>query len=124
VFRQQWVTEALDEPPGRHDSLVIGAFQDALHAVMHAKGLKDGLQRAMAIGSDTDTVAAIAGALKGVARRERSSDRVRLRKLHPGLEKRWPKQLEGEGSGRSYRRRHARGPDQENWTLSQDILRS
>lgn len=44
---------------------VVAALQAAWSAVSRAKDLQDGLQRAVAGGGDTDTVAAIAGALLG-----------------------------------------------------------
>lgn len=47
------------------DTGAFGAFAAALWAVSHASSLEDGLQRAVSIGHDTDTVAAIAGALLG-----------------------------------------------------------
>ena len=46
-------------PPVRNGG-VVGAFKAALWAVSRADSLEDGLQRAVAIGGDTDTVAAIA----------------------------------------------------------------
>lgn len=51
-------------PPVRNGG-VLGAFKAALYAVSRADSLEDGLQRAVAIGGDTDTVAAIAGSLLG-----------------------------------------------------------
>lgn len=51
-------------PPARNGG-VVGAFKAALWAVSRADSLEDGLQRAVAIGGDTDTVAAIAGSLLG-----------------------------------------------------------
>ncbi|QAY59521.1 ADP-ribosylglycohydrolase family protein [Microbacterium protaetiae] len=44
---------------------VVRAFQGALSAVAHARSLPDALFRAVRGGNDTDTVAAIAGALAG-----------------------------------------------------------
>jgi ADP-ribosyl-[dinitrogen reductase] hydrolase len=52
------------ETPRRNGS-AVAAFRCALRAVAHAESLEDGLQRAVAMGDDTDTVAAIAGALLG-----------------------------------------------------------
>ena len=49
----------------RVNGSAFGAFAAALWAVAHAKGLEDGLQKAVSIGNDTDTVAAIAGSLLG-----------------------------------------------------------
>ena len=43
----------------------VGCFKAALAAVSDAESLEDGLQLAVAIGGDTDTVAAVAGALLG-----------------------------------------------------------
>ena len=54
----------LGETPKRNGS-AVAAFKCALRAVAHASSLADGLQRAVAMGDDTDTVAAIAGALLG-----------------------------------------------------------
>ena len=51
-------------PPVRNGG-VVGAFKAALWAVSRADSLEDGLQRAVRIGGDTDTVAAIAGSLLG-----------------------------------------------------------
>lgn len=52
------------ETPQRNGS-AVAAFTCALSVVAHAESLEDGLQRAVAMGDDTDTVAAIAGALLG-----------------------------------------------------------
>jgi ADP-ribosyl-[dinitrogen reductase] hydrolase len=49
----------------RVNGSAVGCFSAALWAVAHAQGLEDGLQRAVSIGHDTDTVAAVAGALLG-----------------------------------------------------------
>ena len=51
-------------PPSRNGG-AVGAFKAALWAVSRADSLEDGLQRAVGIGGDTDTVAAIAGSLLG-----------------------------------------------------------
>ena len=51
-------------PPVRNSG-AVGAFKAALWAVSRADSLEDGLQRAVAIGGDTDTVAAIAGSSAG-----------------------------------------------------------
>lgn len=80
----------LDEPSGdlSANGSAVGAFKAALWAVAHADGLEDGLQKAVAIGGDTDTVAAIAGALLG-AIYGASAVSVKWRKrLHgwPGLD--------------------------------------
>ncbi|MCW2607332.1 MAG: hypothetical protein JWO60_2025 [Frankiales bacterium] len=55
------------EPSHWRDSngWVVAALQAAWSAVSRATSLEDGLQRAVAGGGDTDTVAAIAGALLG-----------------------------------------------------------
>ena len=52
------------QPSSRNGS-AVGCFKAALHAVAHAGSLEDGLQLAVAAGGDTDTVAAVAGALLG-----------------------------------------------------------
>lgn len=49
----------------RTNGWVVAALQGAWSAVSRADSLPDGLQRAVAGGGDTDTVAAIAGALLG-----------------------------------------------------------
>jgi ADP-ribosylglycohydrolase len=49
----------------RHNGGVVGCFKAALAAVSDAESLENGLQLAVAIGGDTDTVAAVAGALLG-----------------------------------------------------------
>lgn len=66
-FWEDVIAEALSKPPARFrvNGSAVGAFQAALSAVSHADSLEDGLQLAVAIGGDTDTVAAIAGALLG-----------------------------------------------------------
>jgi ADP-ribosylglycohydrolase len=55
------------EPPyfAHNNSWVVAALQGAWSAVHHSGGLADGLRRAVGGGGDTDTVAAIAGALLG-----------------------------------------------------------
>lgn len=66
-FWRDAISDAFDsrvEAPRRNGS-AVGAFKAALKAVAYSKTLEDGLQRAVAIGGDTDTVAAIAGALLG-----------------------------------------------------------
>ena len=49
----------------RHNWSAVGAFRAALYAVVHGKGYTGIIQLAIALGGDTDTVAAIAGALAG-----------------------------------------------------------
>lgn len=51
--------------PPRSNLNVVKAFQAALWAVVHSFSYETGVQAAIAIGGDTDTVAAIAGALLG-----------------------------------------------------------
>jgi ADP-ribosylglycohydrolase len=69
--RRQWWQErcltAIKSAPGAYksNSKAVDAFSAALSAVAHSVSLEDGLQIAVAIGGDTDTVAAIAGALLG-----------------------------------------------------------
>ena len=48
-----------------NNSWVVSALQCAWSAISRSDGLVDGLQRAVGAGGDTDTVAAIAGALLG-----------------------------------------------------------
>jgi ADP-ribosyl-[dinitrogen reductase] hydrolase len=68
--REYWegvIDEALSEPPGRfrRNGGCIGCFKAALSSVAHAESLEKGLQLAVGIGGDTDTVAAVAGSLFG-----------------------------------------------------------
>jgi ADP-ribosyl-[dinitrogen reductase] hydrolase len=49
----------------RRNGSAVGAFKCALSAVARSTSLEDGLQLAIDAGHDTDTVAAIAGALLG-----------------------------------------------------------
>ncbi|GIU86598.1 MAG: hypothetical protein KatS3mg009_1113 [Acidimicrobiia bacterium] len=71
-----WIAQARRDPPGRFvpNGYVVTAFQTALSAIEHtARGARGGagehvrraLGAAVAAGHDTDTVAAIAGALLG-----------------------------------------------------------
>lgn len=60
------IAEALSGPqPSSQNGSAVGALRCALYAVSRAGGLEDGLQLACHLGGDTDTVAAIAGALLG-----------------------------------------------------------
>jgi ADP-ribosylglycohydrolase len=63
-----WLTEAETHPPHhfRPNGYVVTALQAAWSAVVHTDGdLVEGLHAAVRAGDDTDTVAAIAGALLG-----------------------------------------------------------
>jgi ADP-ribosyl-[dinitrogen reductase] hydrolase len=89
--REFWagvIAEALSglQPSSRNGS-AVGAFRCALHAVAHAESLEDGLQLAVSLGGDADTVAAIAGALLG-ARFGASAVPDKWRKVRgwPGLD--------------------------------------
>lgn len=71
--RDRW-RELIDEAlaPGTHprdfmakNGWVVRAFQGALSAIAGAGSLRDAVERAVRGGGDTDTVAAIAGALSG-----------------------------------------------------------
>lgn len=57
--------EVSDPSTFRPNGWVVTAFQAAWSAIAHSDGLVAGLDAAIAIGDDTDTVAAIAGALLG-----------------------------------------------------------
>lgn len=61
------IEEAETSDPGRFrpNGWVVAAFQAAWSAITHTDGLVPGLAAAITIGDDTDTVAAIAGALLG-----------------------------------------------------------
>lgn len=69
--RDYWediLDEALSAPPGRfarNSGGCVGALQLALSAIAHGTGLEDSLQLCIAAGGDTDTTAAICGALLG-----------------------------------------------------------
>lgn len=61
------IREALDSDPGKFtpNGGVVAAFKCALSAVAHSATYEGTVQAAVAAGNDTDTVAAIAGALAG-----------------------------------------------------------
>jgi ADP-ribosylglycohydrolase len=68
--RPQWrarIDQARAEPPDQFvpNGFVVAAFQAALSAVHHGTGFATGVRAAIAAGHDTDTTAAIAGALLG-----------------------------------------------------------
>jgi ADP-ribosyl-[dinitrogen reductase] hydrolase len=71
--RDTWaalIAEVLASPDGRglrlrHNWSAVGGFRAALWAVSHGKSFADGVQLAVSLGADTDTVAAVAGALLG-----------------------------------------------------------
>jgi ADP-ribosylglycohydrolase len=69
-----WITEAVQQPPGSFspNGFVVPALQAAWSAITHTLPADDGsvhlvrsLEAAVRVGDDTDTVAAIAGALVG-----------------------------------------------------------
>lgn len=63
-----WIEQAEASEPGAfadRNGWVVAALQSAWSAVVRADGLVDGIERAVLGGGDTDTVAAIAGALLG-----------------------------------------------------------
>ena len=66
----------------------VTAFEEALSAVVHAKSTEDGLRKAVAIGGDTDTVAAIAGGLLGALNGASSIPEAWRKQLHgwPGMD--------------------------------------
>ena len=82
-----WLDEAEASPPARFNpnGFVVPALQAAWSAVRHTSTLPDGLAAAVRAGNDTDTVAAIAGALLG-ARHGASSVPAAWRDLVHG----WP----------------------------------
>ena len=81
---------AICSAPGvyRSNSKAVDAFSAALSAVAHSVSLEDGLQIAVAIGGDTDTIAAIAGALLGAVYGASAVPRIWRQQLHgwPGLD--------------------------------------
>lgn len=62
-----WLDEAEEHRPDHFapNGFVVPALQAAWSAIRHTRGLEDGLIAAVRAGDDTDTVAAIAGALLG-----------------------------------------------------------
>ncbi len=62
-----WLDDAEANPPSRFspNGFVVPALQAAWSAITHTSTLPDGLAAAVRAGNDTDTVAAIAGALLG-----------------------------------------------------------
>jgi ADP-ribosylglycohydrolase len=64
---ERWLDEAESSPPSRFspNGFVVPALQAAWSAIRHTSTLPDGLAAAVHAGNDTDTVAAIAGALLG-----------------------------------------------------------
>ncbi|MEV5751126.1 ADP-ribosylglycohydrolase family protein [Actinoallomurus sp. NPDC052308] len=62
-----WLRDAETGPPGRFspNGFVVPALQAAWSAITHTANLTGGLVAAVRVGNDTDTVAAIAGALLG-----------------------------------------------------------
>ncbi|GEL23883.1 ribosylglycohydrolase [Pseudonocardia sulfidoxydans NBRC 16205] len=65
---EAWIDEAEALQPNAfaaRNGWVVAALQGAWSAVVRAEGLVDGIERAVLGGGDTDTVAAIAGALLG-----------------------------------------------------------
>jgi len=91
--REFWrgtVDEALACEPAafRRNGSAVGAFKCALSAVARSTSLEDGLQLAIDAGHDTDTVAAIAGALLGAMHGASAVPAQRREQLHgwPGLD--------------------------------------
>lgn len=83
------IAEALDgpSPAGRPNGSAVGAFRAALYSVAQGKGLEDTLQLCVSLGGDTDTTAAICGALAGAWYGNLEVPREWLKILHgyPGL---------------------------------------
>ncbi|MCM0639536.1 ADP-ribosylglycohydrolase family protein [Cellulomonas wangsupingiae] len=81
---------AVPDPPGGlpKNGWVVQALQGAWSAIHHGDGLVDVLERAVRGGRDTDTVAAIAGALAGAAHGAGAVPDEWRRKLHgwPGID--------------------------------------
>lgn len=74
-----------------NNSWVVSALQCAWSAISRSDGLVDGLRRAVGAGGDTDTVAAIAGALLGAVHGGSAVPAVWRRRLHG-----WPGWRAGE----------------------------
>lgn len=91
--RARWAT-IIDEAEARRpadfpkNGWVVHALQGAWSAIHHGDGLVDTLERAVRGGYDTDTVAAIAGALTGAVHGAGAVPDAWLRILHgwPGLD--------------------------------------
>ena len=66
-FWRTAIEQAESSPPQRFNpnGYVVTALQAAWSAISHSDGLVAGLETAIAIGNDTDTIASIAGALLG-----------------------------------------------------------
>ncbi|MBO0898946.1 ADP-ribosylglycohydrolase family protein [Cellulomonas sp. zg-ZUI199] len=91
--RDRWaalIAEAEASQPADFDKngWVVQALQGAWSAIHHGTGLVDVLERAVRGGRDTDTVAAIAGALAGAAHGAGAVPDAWREKLHgwPGLD--------------------------------------
>jgi ADP-ribosylglycohydrolase len=108
---------AEDSPPDylTHKGHVLVALQNAFFQVLHAPSLEEGVVRSVMGGGDTDTNAAIAGALLGaIYGSDNIPDQWRetLRSCRPDVSAKggqrprpptyWPNDLEGEG-GRASR---------------------
>lgn len=74
-----------------NNAWVVSALQCAWSAIVRSDGLVDGLRRAVGAGGDTDTVAAIAGALLGAVYGGSAVPAVWRRRLHG-----WPGWRAGE----------------------------
>jgi ADP-ribosylglycohydrolase/fructose-1,6-bisphosphatase/inositol monophosphatase family enzyme len=57
--------QAADRAPDQYTGWVLNAFQNAFFQLLHARSLEQGLVNTVRAGGDTDTNAAIAGALMG-----------------------------------------------------------
>ncbi|MEV0402078.1 ADP-ribosylglycohydrolase family protein [Actinoallomurus sp. NPDC050550] len=84
-----WLRDAETAPPSHFspNGFVVPALQAAWSAVIRAGSLPDGLVAAVRAGNDTDTVAAIAGALLGARYGARAVPGTWREKVHgwPGL---------------------------------------
>lgn len=67
--REREVRESLElaarEPPRQYGGLVTNALQNAFYHAVHARSLQEGVVATVMAGDDTDTNAAVAGALLG-----------------------------------------------------------
>ena len=79
----------------KDNGTAAGAFRAALWAVAHSTTYSEGVQRAVSLGNDTDTVAAIAGALLGGWYGLLEIPALWYRKVHG-----WPAHLDARGLGR------------------------
>lgn len=115
--RQPWA-DLIDDAEGRHprhyerkSGWVVAAFQAAWAAIVGSSGYAEAVERAVRVGGDTDTVAAIAGSLAGARWGYSSVPWAWRRHLHG-----WPGWGEADLVSHAVRAVRAIGP--EDWPLA------